>query len=202
VTDGLVHQQAELYSRPKAEKKNVESIENWFNKYPTAIYPPETAYISNRDDLFALSHISVPPLMRLLQKSSHFREWRIWQKAPKIADEDAVYTSETRFRVFLSIVNTIIGLTMLVVPLWILAYVNNKAKRLAIITTCVVFFLCVLNFTMVAKPSEALAATAAYVTTSLRTQAQHKESPYPCMLGTVKGRITCISHHDAVKRIV
>jgi len=53
---------------------------------------------------------------------------------------------------------------MLVAPLWVLAFVGDKVKRLWVITLFVVLFLPLVVFTSSVKSSEAsLAATAAYV---------------------------------------
>ena len=63
---------------------------------------------------------------------------------------------------FVSFVLTIVGLVMLVAPLWILTYVDDMFHRLSVITAFVVAFLPLVFFTSTGKSSEAsLAATAA-----------------------------------------
>ncbi|KAF2107349.1 hypothetical protein BDV96DRAFT_506545, partial [Lophiotrema nucula] len=59
-------------------------------------------------------------------------------------------------------INTTLGMIMLIAPLWILAFVDHIVNRLAVITTFLVFFLCLVTFTTAAKPFESLGATAAY----------------------------------------
>jgi hypothetical protein len=62
---------------------------------------------------------------------------------------------------FVNIVIALIGLIMLIVPLWWLAFVTPVRHRLAIITSFVVVFLCFVSFTTVARPFETLGAAAA-----------------------------------------
>lgn len=53
------------------------------------------------------------------------------------------------------------GIVMLIVPLWILAFVHEQTRRLGIITAFVMAFLMLMSFATLAKPFESLAATAA-----------------------------------------
>ena len=69
--------------------------------------------------------------------------------------------SEKRLDLFVSLTTTMIGLAMLVAPLWILHSTTNLQSKLIIITVFIIVFLLVLSFGMVAKPFEALGATAA-----------------------------------------
>jgi small-conductance mechanosensitive channel len=64
---------------------------------------------------------------------------------------------------FVTMVVCLIGLIMLIAPLWILNYVTRFIARLVIITAFVVVFLCLIQSVTIAKPFETLAATAAYV---------------------------------------
>jgi hypothetical protein len=64
---------------------------------------------------------------------------------------------------FVTMVVCLIGLIMLIAPLWILNYVFGSSARLEIITAFVVVFLCLIQSVTIAKPFETLAATAAYV---------------------------------------
>lgn len=74
---------------------------------------------------------------------------------------DITYFSEKRLNLFVSVTTTLIGLAMLVTPLWILQSTTNVQSKLIVITVFIVVFLLVLSFGMVTKPFEALGATAA-----------------------------------------
>jgi hypothetical protein len=60
-----------------------------------------------------------------------------------------------------NLIITVLGLSMLVAPLWWLAFVAHTAKRIGIITGFVVAFLCFVTFATNARTFESLGATAA-----------------------------------------
>jgi hypothetical protein len=68
--------------------------------------------------------------------------------------------------VFVSAMIVIVGATLLITPIWILQAMDSLKLKLAVITVFVTVFLLILSFAMVAKPFEALGATAAYVSTT------------------------------------
>lgn len=67
---------------------------------------------------------------------------------------------------FVTCVTVMLGLAMLIGPLWILQHISaqqpNLEARLAVITGFLILFTILLSVTTVARPSEVLAATAAY----------------------------------------
>ena len=154
-------QHTQLRSRPKVSKQDVQSVANWFRNHQNAIHPEETQYLDERSDLFAMVPKDKAPLRRLLEKSSRFRRWSLWRKMPKSQDASVIYTSDQKVELFIGLINTTLGLAMLVAPLWILAFVENKVYRLVIITMFLICFLSVVTFTTVARPFESLGATAA-----------------------------------------
>jgi hypothetical protein len=103
------------------------------------------------------------PLRRLLETSSHFRLASLWRKPSKIQDDNIHYSSDQRIDLFVNVIMTSMGMIMLILPLWVLAFVERTTYRLAIITTFLALFLCLVSFATVAKPFESLGATAAYV---------------------------------------
>ena len=62
---------------------------------------------------------------------------------------------------FTSAIIIAIGMVMLVTPIWALQAMNDIRSKLGVITGFILLFLLVLSVAMVAKPFEALAATAA-----------------------------------------
>jgi hypothetical protein len=161
LTDELVLQHSALRARPRVAQKDIASVSNWFYNHNNAIHPAETEYINSYEDLFSIVPKFKTPLRRLLETSSRFRLARLWRKAPKLPDENIHYSSDQRIEIFVNVINTTLRMIMLVVPLWILAFVDKTTYRLAIITTFLVFFLCFVSFTTSAKPFESLGATAA-----------------------------------------
>ncbi|EMR64000.1 hypothetical protein UCREL1_9029 [Eutypa lata UCREL1] len=55
-----------------------------------------------------------------------------------------------------------VGSAMLIAPIWILQALNDPKAKLGVITGFIFAFLLILSLAMVAKPFEALGATAAY----------------------------------------
>lgn len=157
----LVIQHSDLRKRPPVSGKDRNSLSNWFSNHSRAISEEETKYVQISRDLFAMVPKSKTPLRRFLERSSHFRLFRLWIKASPLEDENVHYTSDQRIDMFVNVIIAMIGLVMLIVPLWVLAFVTWVVHRLAIITTFVVVFLCFVSFTTVARPFETLGAAAA-----------------------------------------
>jgi hypothetical protein len=157
----LVLQHSDLRKRPSVAKKDRTSLANWFSNNPDAILPEETEFINHPQDLFAIVPKAKTPLRRALERSSRFRLFRPWKTSPPIEDSNIHYTSDQRIDTFVNVIIALVGLVMLIVPLWVLAFVTWVVHRLAIITSFVVVFLCFVSFTTVARPFETLGAAAA-----------------------------------------
>lgn len=159
----LVIQHSELRSRPKVLEKDRNSLSNWFSNHHKAILEEETMYIQHPDDLFAMVPKNKTPLRRVLERSSRFRLFRWWKKKKPspLDDENVHFTSDWKIDLCVNIIIACIGLFMLIVPLWVLAYTKGMGRRLGIITGFVLVFLCFVSFTTVARPFETLGAAAA-----------------------------------------
>ncbi len=105
------------------------------------------------------------PLRRLLDSSLRLRTLVFWRhKEGDIPSYDAgevAYYSDQRINRFLSGIITVIGVAMLITPIWILQAIERLQMKLVVITIFLFVFLIVLSFAMVTKPFEALGATAA-----------------------------------------
>lgn len=75
--------------------------------------------------------------------------------------ELAYYPNDARVENFFRLLNTLLGMTMLIFPLWVLAIIHGTFERLGVITGFVVLFLSLVTFTTTARPFESLAAAAA-----------------------------------------
>lgn len=119
-------------------------------------------YIKRTEDLFQITSKRTSPLRGFLERSSHFRLFKLWEK--RSTDDDTIhYISDHRIDLFINMIITAVGLVMLITPLWILAFVKPMTSRLSIITAFICVFLLLVTSLSVARPSELLAATAAYV---------------------------------------
>lgn len=71
------------------------------------------------------------------------------------------YISDKRIDRFITVVIVVVGMMMLIAPMWILQSLADQTQKLGTITAFIVVFLGLISYTSVAKPFEALAATAA-----------------------------------------
>jgi hypothetical protein len=72
------------------------------------------------------------------------------------------YSCDDRIDMYLGVTIVVLGSSMLIAPLWTLAYTEGMKQRLGVITGFIVLFLGLVSFTTIAKPFESLAAAAAY----------------------------------------
>jgi hypothetical protein len=72
------------------------------------------------------------------------------------------YRSDARDDRSVGVTVMVLGLAMLIAPLWVLAYTEVMWKRLGVMTGFIVLFLGRVAFTTIAKPFKSLAAAAAY----------------------------------------
>lgn len=157
----LFLQHTKLRNKPVVHPRHIKSVLNWHHNHGNAIKAEEIEYLDHSKDLVSMVNKTKSPLRQLLEKSSHFRLLGIFREASEWRDQYVINTSDKRIDMFIALVTTIIGLGMLVAPLWILAFVSGIVYRLAIITIFLVVFLCFVSTGTVAKPFEALGAAAA-----------------------------------------
>ncbi|KAF2854121.1 hypothetical protein T440DRAFT_465127 [Plenodomus tracheiphilus IPT5] len=166
--DELLLQHSTLRISPQVPERSIASISNWLYNQQDAIAKLETRYLDKVHDLVQLVPKSSTPLRRFLEKSTRFRLSSLWkEKEPPLPvysshPETLHYSSDTRIDTSIGVVITVLGMGMLIAPLWVLAYTDGIKQRLGVITVFIVVFLGLLAFTTVAKPFESLAAAAAY----------------------------------------
>ncbi|KAI0174378.1 hypothetical protein BJ166DRAFT_512026 [Pestalotiopsis sp. NC0098] len=164
----MVLQQSRLCEYPTAPRSDVKNIKNWhFNHGYSAIAADEQEYLEHQNDLVCVTHKTKTPLRRVIDKSRRLRTLGIWRTkiedpVPQYDSQYVSYYSDQRIDGFASGFIVLVGLTMLVTPIWVLNFVESMNSKLIVITIFTVFFLLVMSFAMVAKPFEALGATAAY----------------------------------------
>ncbi|MCJ1350419.1 MAG: hypothetical protein MMC33_000400 [Icmadophila ericetorum] len=157
---------SQLRERPKAGKKEIENIENWFWGNPGAILEEESNYIKHSDDLMTIVPKEKSPLRRVLERNKSFQLLGLFNAA--LADQTFFdpkvirYQSDARIEKFVTIIVIISGIVMLIAPLWILEFVSGRRVQLEVITGFVVVFLVLIASVTHAQPSESLAATAGY----------------------------------------
>ncbi|KAH7412513.1 hypothetical protein BKA64DRAFT_330380 [Cadophora sp. MPI-SDFR-AT-0126] len=155
-----------IRSRPQVSAKDVQHVKNWHITNEDAIDEHEQAYLNQTDDLFQVNPRFRTPLRRLLERSTRFGWLPFFRREPQdqtyYDPKTMYYERNERLEGFVTVTICLVGLAMLVAPLWILTYVHLSAARLAIITAFIVVFLGLIQSVTIAKPFETLAATAAY----------------------------------------
>lgn len=76
-------------------------------------------------------------------------------------DKNVHYMADKKIDRFITTFIMIVGLAMLIAPLWILAFLEPLVQRLGVISAFIVLFVTLVSVTTVAKPFESLAAAAA-----------------------------------------
>lgn len=163
----LLLQHAALQKYPKAPSRDIKNINRWHEHYENnVISEEEIGYLKHTEDLISVANKDKTPLRRMIDSSHRLRTLPIWKSAmtvsPPRGSEQVLYFSDKRIDTFASGVIVIVGLTMLLTPVWILQALDSLLWKLVVISIFVFIFLVTMSFTMVAKPFEALAATAAY----------------------------------------
>ena len=102
------------------------------------------------------------PLRSFLERSTRFRLLSLWQTDESARDDKNVhYISDQKIDRFIVTFIMSLGLVMLIVPLWVLAFLDSLIQRLAVISTFIILFVALVSVTTVAKPFESLVAAAA-----------------------------------------
>lgn len=166
--DELLIQQTTLRSHPTVPRRDIQSIKNWHHNALHAVLEDEQAYLEQTHDLIQVVPKAATPLRRALERSMRFRLSKLWVKEdsplPQYnAHHDQLHvSSDSKIDNALGSTITVVGMMMLIVPLWVLNATCGPKARLGIITGFVIFFLGLIAFTTVARPFESLAAAAAY----------------------------------------
>lgn len=166
-------QVATINQYSKAVHRDIESLQQWhWNHDNAAISKEEQHYLTHNQDLINVLTKEKSPLRRLLDRSERLRKLRFWahEKPRELPLYDADYVglfSDKKIDRFMTVVILVIGLIMLIAPMWILQTLDNNNHKLGTITGFIVLFLGIVSYATAARPLEALAATAAYDLLSL-----------------------------------
>ncbi|KAK1544994.1 hypothetical protein CPAR01_02496 [Colletotrichum paranaense] len=160
-------QQHTLRKLSTAPRRDVKSLRNWHHNHDyRAISEDEQRYLSHEKDLVAVAAREKTPLRQVIDGSLRLRTLSLWrhgeERVATYDEKEVTYYSDKRMDSFASAVIIAIGVLMLITPIWTLQALTDLKAKLAVITVFIFVFLLVLSLAMVAKPFEALGATAAY----------------------------------------
>lgn len=182
---------SQLKARSDATDFQICNVKNWLDSSNGAIKDEEAAFIEQEGDLIAIVPRVKTPLRRFIDKFPSIRkiscfrdrkvrsinippidikaEAKVRQRNTRFDDFESrttIYNKESRIDKFATCAAIVLGLGMLIAPLWLLQHLSaekpNLNSRLLVITVFMVVFTIMIIVVTIAKPSEALAATAAY----------------------------------------
>ncbi|KAH3962539.1 hypothetical protein HBI25_161070 [Parastagonospora nodorum] len=167
---------SQLVSRGACHPSDIDSVRHWLkSSRPTAIDVRESQYIDHDDDLVSIHPKTKTPGRVFLEKFAFGSPWnpkgiprlKKWlsREAPKdfvsLRNEDTVWPNDRRMEKVSTAVISVVGISMLIGPIWALAFIKPIEWRLGVISGFIVIFFVVLAVT-ISRLYEALAATAAY----------------------------------------
>ena len=138
----------------------MRGVKTFFVKYPNAIQDSEKGYLDAGEDLM---YVLPKPARPWLHSMFSVYAYKLFQRRPTDAsafDPEMIFLpQEERRENILTRSILLVGLLMLIAPLWILEIVHGSSQRLAVITGFIILFLALVVFATAARPFESLAAT-------------------------------------------
>ena len=126
----------------------------------------EGAFAKRVQDLFSINPKTRSPLGKLLESTRLVRLSRFFKaKADpdsQIMSDYVHYTSDEALAILTTIAIIVLGLIMLLGPLWWLEFVSNSKTRLGIITGFLAVFMGLMSLATNNRPFEVVASSAAY----------------------------------------
>jgi hypothetical protein len=161
-----------MLDRPRFHDDDLKCVQSWIEENEHAIHAKESAYIYGNEDLIGVKP-KVRSWFRNVLESSFLLQTpclrRHFKKDPsnkaelaKDTCDGTVWPDDDKVEGFSTLIISLVGLGMLVGPLWILAYVDHVAQRLGIITSFIAVFFVLVGVATKCGIFNALAAAAAY----------------------------------------
>jgi hypothetical protein len=153
---------------------DVKAVRDWLCNHDCAIADPEAAYIVDEehdDDLIPVHPKPRSWFRKVLEKTSVLRHRPLRQYLSRepcdillrdLDDKETIWHNDKRVEWLSGLVIGIVGLGMLIGPIWALYEVEPSSRRLAIISGFIVAFYVLVVIATTAKLFESLAAVAAY----------------------------------------
>ncbi|KAH7379172.1 hypothetical protein DE146DRAFT_306481 [Phaeosphaeria sp. MPI-PUGE-AT-0046c] len=155
---------SKLRARPRAEDRQIDNVVHWLER--KAINKDEATFIQKKGDLISINSRSRPPLGQWIETCQSLHLWKIFRAklVPGVHVKSAttVYSSDEKFESFTTTSIIVIGLVMLLAPMWWLEFTSTSTVRLGIITGFLCAFISIMSMATTNRPFEVVAATAAY----------------------------------------
>ncbi|KAF2026143.1 hypothetical protein EK21DRAFT_92684 [Setomelanomma holmii] len=155
---------SKVRARPRAEKRQVDNVVNWLDR--GAIVEEEADFANHASDLISINARTRTPLGRWLEGCRKPHLWRIFREKDRpglhVKAASTVYSSNQKFDRLTSRTIIVLGLVMLLAPMWWLEFVSSSNIRLGIITGFLCVFISIMSTATINQPFQVVAATAAY----------------------------------------
>lgn len=162
--DEYLSSYAVIRSWTRAQDYQIANVENWFASNPGAISLAEQQFIKTGGDVVPLVFRNRSLLHRLLERYEPMLKFRLFRRQPRpdqSVSKSIYYYSHTRVEITVSATIIVVGVILLLAPMWALHFVTSDLARLGVITAFIVIFTALVGATTLAKPFEVLAGTAA-----------------------------------------
>jgi hypothetical protein len=140
-------------------------LKSWIHN-TGAIDCDEASYLDHTSDLVAIVPKIRPPISRWIRywkrKLRFDMFWAVYLRKQYGDSGDTARSKESEFNSFTNFGIILVGLAMLLAPIWWLEYVPDSVPRLRIITGFICGFSLILTLGTISRPFEVVAATAAY----------------------------------------
>lgn len=168
--DRMLVQYLDLACRPRAQEKNIKSLWNWFENNNGAIVDEEAGFKDHEEDLICFNSSSRSTARQMFDhwmlKYTRgvfrcFAKERMEVDIGPMNNAHIYISNDNTVNKFATGVLFFVGLSVLVLPLWLLWLLEKTEAKLAIVIVFILIFLLLLLACTVARPLQALAATAA-----------------------------------------
>lgn len=162
--DDFILAHSQLRARSTAETFQIENLRSWFYNNPRAIDEEEQEFVNQGGDVIPLVEKRKPFLHLLFEHidDKYLAKWfSVKDRPDRVKSETTTYSSNKKIDVVMTAVIVVIGLLVLLGPMWWLEFVVDGNRRLGIISAFVVLFAGILASATVQRPFEVLAGTAA-----------------------------------------
>nr|KAK5443051.1 hypothetical protein LTR18_005728 [Exophiala xenobiotica] len=154
---------SDMKARTTANERQIANLENYlYHNYPGSIDLEETKFVKHHEDLIPILTKGRSPLRHLVEKSRKFRSWGLFSISKEGGTSTSRFYSGRKMDAFTNAIIIVLGLTMLLGPIWWLNSVQSADGKLGIITGFTFLFTVVLVCSSVEQPFQILGGTAAY----------------------------------------
>ncbi|KAF2019875.1 hypothetical protein BU24DRAFT_128329 [Aaosphaeria arxii CBS 175.79] len=155
---------SKIRDRPRAEDRQIRNLETFLKR--KAVAEPERKFANHKADLISINPHPSTPLGKLLERTRLIRLSRMVESKADPSYQsnsgNTHYSSDAALDNLSTGSIIILGLCMLLGPMWWLEFVSNSIIRLTIITVFLACFMGSMALATVNRPFEVVASSAAY----------------------------------------